>query len=277
MLSRTAVVPQVFLVFVVFAPLLAFGAGAPAVAPKLSAPAIVERNIAARGGQSAWHAVQALSWSGKMEAGGNNQRYLKAPGMPAPPVNKEPGAQVQLPFTLEMKRGHKKRLDLQFAGQTAVQIYDGSRGWKVRPFLNRHQVEPYTAEEAKVAADEADLDGLLMDYVAKGTRIEVEGMEAVDGKSAYKLKLTLKSGHVLHDWIDAQSFLEVEIEGIPRRLDGRMHAVAVHLRDYRNVGGVQIPHVIETSVQGVDRTEKIVIERATVNPHLDDSRFTQPV
>src|SRR4051794_16787698 len=111
MFRRLALIP---LVFLVLAPMLAFGANPPASPPKLSAAAIVERNIAARGGLSAWHAVQALSWSGKMEAGGNNQRYLKAPGMPAPPVNQEPGAQVQLPFTLEMKRGHKKHLDLQF-------------------------------------------------------------------------------------------------------------------------------------------------------------------
>jgi outer membrane lipoprotein-sorting protein len=169
------------------------------------------------------------------------------------------------------------RLDLQFNGQTAVQVYDGTQGWKVRPYLNRHQVEPYTADEAKLAADDADLDGLLIDYAAQGTRIDVEGIEPVDGKNAYKLKLTRKNGRVLHDWVDTQSFLEVKIEGSPRRLDGRLHAVAIHLRDYRNVSGVQIPHVIETSVQGVDRTEKIVIERATVNPQLDDSRFAKPV
>ena len=244
---------------------------------QMSAAAIVERNIAARGGQDAWRAVQTLSCSGKMEAGGNNQRYIKAPGMPAPPANPNPGAQVQLPFTLEMKRGHKMRLDLQFNGQNAVQIYDGTRGWKVRPFLNRHEVEPFTADEAKVAAAEPDIDGLLFDYASRGTQIQVEGIEQLDGKAAYRLKLALKNGRVLHDWVDAQSSLEVKIEGTPRRLDGRMHRVAIYLRDYRNVGGIKIPHLIETTVQGVERTEKIVIEKAAVNPHVDDSRFAKPV
>jgi hypothetical protein len=248
----------------------------PTAVPTMSAAAIAERNIAARGGASAWHAVQTLSWSGKMEAGGNNQRYLKAPGMPAQPVNPETAAQVQLPFTLEMKRGHKMRMDLQFNGQTAIQVYDGTQGWKVRPFLNRHQVESYTAEEVRIAADEPDIDGLLIDYAARGTKIDVEGTEQLDGRTAYKLKLTLKSGRVLHDWVDAQSFLEVKIDGTPRRLDGRVHAVAIYLRDYRNVGGVQIPHFIETTVQGVERTERIVVEKATVNPRLDESRFSKP-
>ncbi|MEA3179831.1 MAG: hypothetical protein QOI59_3354 [Gammaproteobacteria bacterium] len=273
-MTRNTVVPMLALAL---ATTLAQGAEKPASTARMSAAAIVERNIAARGGQSAWHAVQTLSWSGKIEAGGNNQRYIKAPGMPAPPPNPNPAAQVQLPFTLEMKRGHKMRLDLQFNGQTAVQVYDGTQGWKMRPFLNRHQVEPFTAEEARTTADQPDIDGLLIDYASRGTQVDVEGIEQLDGKPTYRLKLTFRNGRVLRDWLDAQSFLEVKIEGTPRRLDGRMHRVAIYLRDYRNVGGIQIPHLIETTVQGVERTEKIVIEKAAVNPHVDDSRFAKPV
>jgi outer membrane lipoprotein-sorting protein len=257
------------------APALAFGADGPAPA-KLSAATIVERNVAARGGLAAWQAVHTLSWSGKLDAGGNNQRYFKTPGTPTPPPVKDPNAQVQLPFVMEMKRGRQSRLEIVFNGKTAVQVYDGTHGWKRRPFLNRNDIEPYTADELKTAADAADLDGLLIDYAAKGTKIDVEGMEPVEGKQAYKLKLTLKNNHVMHDWVDAQSFLEVKIEGTPRRLDGKLHTAAVFLRDYHKVDGLQIPFLMETIVQGVQRTEKIQIEKAVVNPRLDDSRFAKP-
>jgi hypothetical protein len=265
------------LLLLALTPIMALSAGKAPDPPQMDAAAIVERNIAARGGRTSWNSVQTISWSGKMEAGGNNQRYLKVPGMPPPPAAQDSAAQVQLPFTLEMRRGHKSRLELQFNGQTAVQVYDGAQGWKVRPFLNRHEVEPFTADEARIAADEADLDGLLMDYAGKGTRIDLAGVEPVEGKPAYKLKLTLKNGRVLNDWVDAQSFLEVKTEGASRRLDGRMRPVAVYMRDYRKVGGIEIPHLIETAVQGASRTEKIVIEKAMVNPRLDDSRFAKPV
>ena len=257
------------------APALAFGADGPAPS-KLSAATIVERNVAARGGLSAWQAVHTLSWSGKLDAGGNNQRYFKTPGVPTPPPVKDPNAQVQLPFVMEMKRGCQSRLEIVFNGQTAIQVYDGTHGWKRRPFLNRNDVEPYTADELKMAADAAELDGLLIDYAAKGTKIDVEGMEPVEGKQAYKLKLTLKNNHVMHDWVDAQSFLEVKIEGTPRRLDGKLHTAAVFLRDYRKADGLQIPFLMETIVQGVQRTEKIQIEKVVVNPRLDDSRFAKP-
>lgn len=263
------------LMLMALVPLAAVGTAA--AAPTLSAAQIVEKNIAARGGAGAWRSVHTLSWSGKMEAGGNDQHYLKAPGVITPPPGASKTApQLELPFVLEMKRGRKQRLELQFDGQTAVQVYDGSRGWKVRPFLNRHEVEPFTADEAKAAASEADLDGLLMGAAASGTRVDVEGVEQIDGREAYKLKLTRKDKSVLHDWIDAQSFLEVKIEGTPRKLDGRSHAVFVYMRDYRTVNGLQIPHVLETAVQGVDRVEKISIEKVAVNPKLEDSRFAKP-
>ena len=257
-------------------PVLANAAAKPLAPAKLSAAQIVDRNVAARGGLNAWRAVQALSWSGKLDAGGNNERQLKIPGRPAPPPVSANPPQVQLPFVLEMKRSHKQRLEIEFNGQTAVQVYDGTQGWKLRPFLNRRTAEPFTAAELDAAAAQADLDGALVDYAAKGTKIDVEGVEPVEGHDAYRLKLTLKNNHVVHEWIDAQTFLDVKIDGAPRKLDGKSHPVAIFLRDYRSVGGLKIPHLMETSVQGVTRTEKVQIEKVVVNPHLEDSRFGKP-
>ena len=260
-------------------PATGLAADNPAAPAKLSAAQIVDKNIAARGGLTAWRAVRTLSWSGKLDAGGGNRPQI--PGIPGQPqlaqtVSQQPAAQAQLPFVLEMARPRKSRLELEFRGETAVQVYDGTQGWKLRPFLNRHEVENYTADEMKVAEVQADLDGALVDYAAKGTKIEFAGTEPVEGQPAYKLKLTLKNGHVMHEWVDAGTFLEVKVEGTPRRLDGKPHPVAIYLSDYRTVNGLMIPHLIETRVEGVRRTEKIQIEKVVVNPPLDPSRFAKP-
>jgi len=244
---------------------------------KLTADQIVDKNVSARGGLRAWREVQALSMTGKMDAGGNNRPTIPVPGtktgpgMPAPRSSE----QVQLPFVMELKRPRKTRLEIQFHGQTAIQVYDGSNGWKLRPFLNRREVEPFTPEEKKVASLQADLDGPLVDYAAKGTKVESEGIEKVEGKDTYKLKLTMKDGQVQHVWVDAQTFLETKIEGAPRRLDGKYHPTAIYYRDYRLVNGLMVPHVLETTVEGIRQTEKIEIEKVAVNPKLDDSRFAK--
>ena len=271
---------NVFLLMVlVLSPALVVGAEKPATPAKLSAEAIVEKNVAARGGLNAWRGVHSLAWSGKLEAGGNNQPKLNIPGLKRASqiTPQQPGVQVQLPFVYEMQRPRMSRLEIEFNGQTAVQVYDGTHGWKLRPFLNRHEVEDFTNDELKATEVQADLDGALVDYVAKGTKVEVAGVEPVEGQPAYKLKLTLKNGRVVHEWIDAKSFLEVQIEGTPRRLDGKVHPVFIHLRDYRGVNGLTVPYLIETSVQGVNRTEKIVIEKVSVNPNLEESRFARPI
>jgi hypothetical protein len=102
------------------------------------------------------------------------------------------------------------------------------------------------------------------------------GMEPVDGRNAYKLKLTLKDGTVQHVWIDAQSFLDVKLEGTPRRMDNKMHAVYTYQRDFRNVHGVTVPFLMETKVDGYPDGHKMVIENVAVNPKLTAASFSKP-
>ena len=245
---------------------------------KLSAAEIIQKNVSARGGLQAWRSVLSLSMTGKMEAGGNNRSTIPMPGrksgpqMPAP----RPTEQVELPFVLEMKRPHKTRLELQVHGQTAVQTFDGSSGWKVRPFLGRNTVEPFTPEEMKIALMQSELDGPLVDYSAKGTKIELEGIEKVREQDAYKLKLTMKDGQIRHVWIDSQTFLDVKIDGVPRQMDGRVRPVEIYTQDYRSTGGLMLPFLIETEVQGLQPTHKMTIQSVVVNPKLDDALFLKP-
>lgn len=263
-------------IFFALALSLAAGADTGTSRAKLSAAEIVDKNVSARGGLPAWRAVQALSITGKMEAGGNNRPTLAIPGSRGSKLPRQrPNEQVQLPFVMELKRTRKTRLELQFNGQTAVQVYDGINGWKLRPFLNRHEVEPFTADEMAAASLQADLDGPLVDYVAKGTKVELEGMEKVENHDTYKLRLTLKGGQVQRVWVDAQTFLEAKIEGTPRRLDGKYHAVATYFHDYRSVDRLMLPYVLETAVDGVKQIERIQIESIAVNPQVSDSRFAK--
>ncbi len=259
----------------------------------LSAADVVTRNVAARGGLQAWRAVHSMTWTGKLGAGGNRQ----APA-PIPPDGKKftplptdprPKEEAQLPFKMEMERPRKQRLEILFKGKTAVQVYDGAGGWKLRPYLNRLEVEPFNDDELKAASAQTELDGPLVDYAAKGTQIELEGTEKVEDHDTYKLKLTMKDGHATHVWIDAKTFLEAKIEGTPRRLDGIQHPVEVYYRDYRTVNGLQIPFVLETKVLSVAKAapvpgawngpvpvERIVIDKVEINPNLEQSLFQKP-
>jgi hypothetical protein len=276
--------------FAVSLPLPAATSKAPAPT-NLSAAEIVNRNVTARGGLQAWRAVQSISFHGRMGAGGNQRATLQnpVPGKQAPPLPTDvrPATEVQLPFEMVMARPLKVRFELSFRGQTAVQVYDGEKGWKLRPYLNRLEVEPYTVDELKKSSMQAALDGPLVDYVAKGTKVELESTEPVEDGTSYKLRLTLKNGDVMHVWVDTKTFLETKVEGQPRRLDGVEHPVEIYYRDYRSVSGLQIPFELETQVLPVTSAgskvkpapipaERIVLDRVSINPKLDAAFFAKP-
>lgn len=231
---------------------------APPKLPTMTAAQIVDRNVAARGGLAAWRSVDTLALSGKMDAGGRPN--------------------VELPFSMKMKRGHKSRLELTFREQTAVQVYDGAQGWKVRPFLNRNEVEPYTAAEAKAAAEFEELDGPLMDYAKKGTKIELVGTEMVDGDATYKLQLTSKGGTRRHLWIDGKTFLERRMEGEPKKMDGKLRSVSVYFRDYKTENGLTTPRLLETKYEGgrTPVSRKMTITKVVVNEPMQDALFQKP-
>jgi hypothetical protein len=219
----------------------------------VTAEEIVARNVAARGGLAAWQAVRTLAVSGKIDAG------------------RDP-----LPFVLQMKRPHKSRFALEVQGATVVEVFDGEHGWKLRPDLGHTKPQELSPLEISKASVREDIDGLLVDHAAKGSRVDLEGTDTVEGRKAYRLKVTLASGIVRHVWVDARSFLEVKIDESPRLLDGRLHRVATFLRDYRTVAGITYPYVSETVVEGFPTSRKMLVDKVAVNPHLEDRVFSKP-
>jgi hypothetical protein len=227
-------------------------AGVPAPASALTADQLIRKNVEARGGESNWQRVSTMTVDGKMDVGQG----------------------MQVPYTMDMKRGRKVRVEIVFQGKTAVQVYDGQNGWKRRPFLGHNDVEAFTPDEQRKASLDSDIDGLLIGYVSKGTHAELEGKEQVEGHGTYKLKLTLKDGQVRHVWIDDHTYLESKLDGT-RRMNGKEKTVETYFRDYRTIDGLKIPFVYETSVDGVKASGKIEVETVQINTTLADSLFAE--
>ena len=271
-------------------PLLSVAAGP--TGPQITVEQIVNHNVAARGGLQAWRAVKTIAFEGKLGVGGDQRAQLptSVPGKKDEvlPTDRHPPVEMQVPFVMDLERPLKMRFSIEFRGTTAVQVFDGTNGWKLRPYLNRMQVEPFTPDELKKAATETELDGPLIDYAVKGTKVELEGTEKVEDRDTYRLKLTLKTGRTMHVWVDAHTWLEAKSEGQPRKLDGVEHPVEMYYRDYRPINGLQIPFLLETKVLDVPHTapvrvierpipvERITIEKVLLNPNLQASAFAKP-
>jgi hypothetical protein len=226
----------------------------PAAGFAQSVDELVARNTAARGGAAAWQAVSALELRGRMDIGQG----------------------VNVPYVLQQKRPSKMRLELEFDEAVAVQTYDGSEGWKLRPFLNRNDAEPMSSAELSAAADTSDLYGLLFDYAARGHTVKLLGHELVDGQDTFKLEVTLPGGSVRWVYLDAQSALEVKVEAM-RRLGRSDRLVETYYYDWQATDGLLIARRLETRTEGKNgAAHPFTVQTVRVNPSLDDSRFSRP-
>lgn len=226
---------------------------AAAAAPAQTVDEIVASNVAARGGAAAWRAVQSLKCAGSMDIGKG----------------------MQVPFRLEQKRPRRMRLEFDFAGTTVVQTYDGSGGWTLAPYLGHGEAEPLTPDELAAAAGQAELDGPLLDYAAKGHRIELAGRESLDGREAFKLRLTLKGGALRTLYVDAQTGLETQVE-TTRSLRGQPKLLRTRFGDYRTVAGLRLPHLLESRLEGAPYSHKLLITSVELNAPIAEARFGKP-
>jgi hypothetical protein len=249
---------------------------------------LAAKNASARGGLEAWRGVKSMELSGHLEAGvprdqltlaetylrGRRQTRAETRRAELRKAETQP-RNARLPFVLDLKRPRDTRLEIKFQGQTAVQVYDGTHGWKLRPFLGRSEVEPFTEEELRLASEQADLDGPLIDASKEGKKLELVGSEQVEGRDTYRIRITAADGQTRNVWVDKETSLEARIDGT-RRLDGKARTVFTYFRDYRPVEGLLVPHTLETVVEGIVGSEKIVIDRVALNVELAEARFTRP-
>ena len=134
----------------------------PALRQARAVDALVDRNIAARGGAEAWRGVSSLRLSGRMDV----------------------GQEMTVPYVLEQKRPDKMCLEFVFDEQTSTQCVDGKNGWKIVPFQGRTAPEPMKATELREMVDTADLYGPLFDFAARGHQVELLGQEPVGDRES---------------------------------------------------------------------------------------------
>jgi hypothetical protein len=242
-----------FAILFVLASLIAPALDAQELKP-FTVDALVAKNIEAKGGIDALHAVRSLQLKGKML------------------VNQ---GQIELAYTQTKKRPGQVRADATLQGMTLVQAYDGTQGWKISPFGGRKDPEKMSVDDAKSLVEDAEIDGPLVDWEAKGSTVEYLGPEDVDGTLAHKLKVVRKNGDVSYVYLDPDYFLEIRI--LTQRIEqGAQVEVETDLGDYEKVAGVFFPFSIEAGPKGATDKEKIILEKAEANVPVDDAQFKFP-
>ena len=215
---------------------------------------LVSKNIEAKGGADALHALQSLRLSGKLL------------------VNE---GQIELAYLQTKERPGELRTEATLQGMTQVEAYDGKDGWKISPFQGRKDPEKMSADDLKPLMEDAEIDGPLVDWKAKGSTVDYLGTEEVDGTLAHKLKVVRKNGDVSFVYLDPDHFLEIRVL-TGRVKHGAYEEVETDLGDYEKTAGVFVPTSIESGRKGDPDKQKILIDKVEANVPVDEATFHFP-
>ncbi len=181
-------------------------------------------------------------------------------------------------FVSTQQRPNWLRFEADILGNLIVQAYDGHEVWQIQPAIAGGSGVPETMpkEQAEAVVLRSDFDGPLVDYKAKGHKIELLGEEEMEANQVYHLRLTLKQGSDIHYYMDAKTYLvhkTVLTQFNP--LTGTRDDFDVLASDYREVDGIRIAHSLETVSQGMSFNH-LKIEKVEFNIEADPKSFVRP-
>ena len=214
---------------------------------------IVGHYLKTIGGMEKIQAVQTLRRTGKFIGGGGFEAVLMQ----------------------ENKRGNSVREEFSLQGMTAINAYDGKKGWKVVPWNGKKDPEALGEGEMKSILEDADFDGPLVNYKQKGNKVEFAGMDKFEGTDTFKLKVTKPNGDVYIYYLDTDYYVPIKID-TKRMIRGAEREYETALGDYKEVAGWYLPYSSETNVKGSPDKAKVVYEKIEANVSIDESRFSMP-
>jgi outer membrane lipoprotein-sorting protein len=219
-----------------------------------TADELVSKNIEAKGGLDKIKAVKTLRITGRAEQSDN------------PPLG----------VVIEHERPDEIRQDVIVAGMTLVQAYDGKQGWMINPFAGRKDPQLMGEDDLRDLIIDADIDGPLVDYKAKGNTVEYLGHDMVDGDDALRLKVMLKNGDVFYYDLDPDSYLEIRREA-QEFIRGSVKESVTEYGSYKAVDGVMYPFSMAIWPKNdPTQTLTVSIDKVEVNVPLQESLFAVP-
>lgn len=207
---------------------------------QLTAPQVVAKSLAARGGAAKFAAVTTMKFTGHLDLGGKAAALtVYAAANPS-----------------------RIRIELRLPQGLLIQGFDGTTAWQVAPGAAAGATLP--ADQARSVRDQAIN---FVDLIADpGLKTELAGQGTLEGHTYAAVKFTLPTGDAFTQYFDTQTWLAFHEE-----YPGGAEAIA----DYRAVNGLLLPFRYISGPVGKPGTP-LVRDTVTLNPALDPAIFRKP-
>jgi hypothetical protein len=217
-----------------------------------TADELIAKNIEARGGMEKIKAIKTLRMTGKFDGDG-----------------------ITATVGQENVRPNLVRETFSLQGMVVIQAYDGSTGWHIQPFGGKKTPELMGEDDLRDLLLDADFDGPLVDYKEKGNTVEYLGHDVVDGDDALRLKITLKNGDIIYDYLDPDTFIEIRKE-IQQFIRGSQRDRVMEFGSYKPVNGVMYPFSISQGPKNHPDEQTVTVRKLEANVTIDPADFSLP-
>jgi predicted Zn-dependent peptidase len=146
------------------------------------------------------------------------------------------------------------------------QVYNGTEGW----------VEGMggASQELKGADLEKMRDGAILfpelRYFGTGFQTTLEGIEAVDGRNAYRIKIIYPSGTIETEFFEISTGLKIRKTSVSEVQKQTIESITDYA-DYRDVSGTKFPYSIKQS--GAGQVIEILFDKIEINGDLKPELF----
>jgi len=179
------------------------------------------------------------------------------------------------PFELWAAFPNRLRIESRIGNRIFVQSYDGNNPpWQWFPETIYAQPEEMDPEIAREFISDADFNGPLINHRGKGHQLVLDGVEMMDGREVYRIRIVERTGLESYICIDAETWLVVCRSGV-RQGGGASIDLDTYYLDYRTVAGVLLPHRFEV-YRGTTLVRTVLIQSMEGNNRIPLAVFTQP-
>jgi outer membrane lipoprotein-sorting protein len=149
------------------------------------------------------------------------------------------------------------------------QVFDGTKGWDSNPMTGLREL---SGEELAVLKREADFYQPL-NFKKHFPKLEVKGKETVGSSETYVVVASPAEGGPEKLYFDTATGLLVRQDAERETAQGKM-ATEEYFEDYKDVGGVKIPHLLKivSPMFGL----KLKLTEVKTNVEIDEAKFNKP-
>jgi len=160
---------------------------------------------------------------------------------------------------------------VSFNGQNVEQAVTDNSGWMINPFMGSPDAVAMPQEQYVTVKDQIYIGGVLFNYKNTGATVQFTGMDAVDGKPAYKLESTSADSVKTTFYIDSATHYLTQLI---REYNGQ--ATTAKYSDFKKTDfGNIMPYAEELTLpQGMQATS--TINKIEINVPVEPTAFDMP-